>query len=97
MRLLKLDSYGEFNLTDDLIDEVPPYAILSHTWGTDTEEVSLRDLVGGHGQSKAGYNKIRFCGQQAEHDRIQYFWVDTCCIDRSNNTELSEAINSMFW
>ena len=96
MRLLKLDSYGEFNLTDDLIDEVPPYAILSHTWGTDTEEVSLRGLVDGHGQSKAGYNKIRFCGQQAEHDRIQYFWVDTCCIDRSNNTELSEAINSMF-
>ena len=97
MRLLKLDSYGEFNLTDDLIDEVLLYAILSHTWGTDTEEVSLRDLVDGHGQSKAGYNKIRFCGQQAEHDRIQYFWVDTCCIDRSNNTELSEAINSMFW
>jgi hypothetical protein len=22
--------------------------------------------------------------------------VDTCCIDKSNNTELSEAINSMF-
>lgn len=37
MHLLKLDSYGEFNLTNDLIDEVPPYAILSHTWGADTE------------------------------------------------------------
>jgi hypothetical protein len=27
---------------------------------------------------------------------LQYFWVDTCCINKSNNTELSEAINSMF-
>jgi Heterokaryon incompatibility protein (HET) len=25
-----------------------------------------------------------------------YFWVDTCCIDKSNNNEPSEAINSMF-
>lgn len=24
------------------------------------------------------------------------FGVDTCCIDKTNNTELSEAINSMF-
>lgn len=25
-----------------------------------------------------------------------YFWVDTCCIDKSSSAELSEAINSMF-
>jgi Heterokaryon incompatibility protein (HET) len=27
---------------------------------------------------------------------LKHFWIDTCCIDKSNNTELSEAINSMF-
>jgi hypothetical protein len=27
---------------------------------------------------------------------VNYCWVDTCCIDKSNSTELSEAINSMF-
>jgi hypothetical protein len=27
---------------------------------------------------------------------LQYFWVDTCCIDKSNAVELQEAINSMF-
>ena len=32
----------------------------------------------------------------AEKDGLRYVWVDTCCIDKSNNTELSEAINSMF-
>ena len=27
---------------------------------------------------------------------MKYFWVDTCCIDKSNSVELQEAINSMF-
>jgi hypothetical protein len=47
-------------------------------------------------KSKAGYSKIRFCGYQAAKDDLQYFWVDTCCIDKSSSAELSEAINSMF-
>jgi hypothetical protein len=51
----------------------------------------------GTGKSKTGYNKIRFCGEQARRDGLQYFWVDTCCIDKSNSAELSEAINSMFY
>jgi len=50
----------------------------------------------GTGKSKAGYDKIRFCGEQARRDGLQYFWVDTCCIDKSDSAELSEAINSMF-
>lgn len=50
----------------------------------------------GTGKSKTGYKKIRFCGEQAELDGIQYIWVDTCCIDKSNGTELAAAINSMF-
>ena len=29
-------------------------------------------------------------------DGIHYFWVDTCCIDKANNSELAEAIISMF-
>jgi hypothetical protein len=96
MRLLELKNHGEFSLTKDLIGNIPPYAILSHTWGADTEEVSFKDLISGTGKSKAGYGKIRFCGEQAGRDGLQYFWVDTCCIDKSNNNELSEAINSMF-
>jgi hypothetical protein len=50
----------------------------------------------GTGKSKTGYNKIRFCGEQAKRDGLQYFWVDTCCIDKSSSAELQEAINSMF-
>src|SRR5882762_2795231 len=100
MRLLKTNETGEFSLTKDLLvtsrDHIPRYAILSHTWGPDTEEVSFKDMMDGTGKSKPGYNKIRFCGEQARRDGLQYFWIDTCCIDKSSSTELQEAINSMF-
>ena len=96
MRLLQVDENGEFSLTDDLINNLPPYATLSHTWGEDHEEVSFNDLMIRPRKTKAGYKKLGFCAQQAARDGLQHFWVDTCCIDKSNSTELSEAINSMF-
>ena len=96
MRLLKISSHCEFSLTKDLINNIPPYAILSHTWGDDDQEVTFKDLTEGSGKTKVGYRKIQFCGEQATCDGLQHFWVDTCCIDKSNSTELSEAINSMF-
>jgi hypothetical protein len=94
MRLLSLDSRGTLAWTEFTADRLPPYAILSHTWGA--EEVTFTDLINGHGHSKAGYRKIMFCSEQAARDKLKYFWVDSCCIDKRNNTELTKAINSMF-
>src|ERR1700722_13303347 len=98
MRLLKLNDTAAFSLTRYFVsDDIPSYAILSHTWGADTEEVSFKDMMDGTAKSKVpGYNKIRFCGEQARRDNLQYFWIDTCCIDKSSSAELQEAINSMF-
>jgi hypothetical protein len=97
MRLLELNKGGEVSLLKDFIgDDVPEYAILSHTWGRNDEEVTYKELMDGTGKSKTGYNKIQFCGEQAKRDGLQYFWVDTCCIDKSSSAELQEAINSMF-
>ncbi|KAH9204506.1 heterokaryon incompatibility protein-domain-containing protein, partial [Leptodontidium sp. 2 PMI_412] len=99
MRLLRIerDCAGQLSLTEDFVgDNIPKYAILSHTWGPDTEEVTFQDLMNRTGGNKSGYEKIDFCRGQAERDGLQYFWVDTCCIDKTNNTELAEAINSMF-
>ena len=93
MRLLEHNNNGEFSLTEHFSNEIR-FAILSHTWGT--EEVTFRDLIDGTGKSKAGYDKLRFCAQQAADDGLQYFWVATCCIDKSSSAELQEAINSMF-
>jgi hypothetical protein len=50
--------------------------------------------VGGVGQCKVA--EVQRSNSAAKRDGLQYFWVDTCCIDKSNNVELQEAINSMF-
>ncbi|KAK4163928.1 heterokaryon incompatibility protein-domain-containing protein [Cladorrhinum sp. PSN259] len=96
MRLLKIDSNGKLSFTNDLAKDVPPYAILSHTWGPDEDEVTFNDLKDGSGKAKVGYSKIHFCAEQARKDNLEYIWVDTCCIDKANYTELAEAITSMF-
>ncbi|KAI1621217.1 hypothetical protein EDD37DRAFT_659562 [Exophiala viscosa] len=85
-----------FSLTEHDDDRIPPYAILSHRWLEDTEEPTFEDLENGTADKKLGYEKIRFCGEQARRDGLQYFWVDTCCINKTNHAELSQAINSMF-
>jgi hypothetical protein len=59
MRLLKINADGELSLVE-YVDEqaAPPYAILSHRWGEDHEEVTLKDFIDGSGQNKKGYEEI---------------------------------------
>ncbi|KAK3948167.1 hypothetical protein QBC32DRAFT_408795 [Pseudoneurospora amorphoporcata] len=95
MRLLERDDTGGVRLTEDLPNnKIPPYAILSYTWGP--EEVLFRDMTDGTGKNKASYAKIRFCGDQAWRNRLKFFWVDTYYIDKSNSAELQHALNCMF-
>jgi Heterokaryon incompatibility protein (HET) len=79
MRLLQFSQRGGLSLTQDLVLNIPPYAILSYTWGDDDDEVTFDDSEKGRGKSKVGYLKLQFCGNQARKDKIDYFWVDTCC------------------
>lgn len=96
MRLLEDVGHGKLRLVEKHDGDIPRYAVLSHTWGEDGDEVTFRDLTEDTGQKKVGYEKIEFCRAQAARDGLQHFWVDTCCIDKSSSAELSEAINSMF-
>ncbi|KAB5563322.1 heterokaryon incompatibility protein-domain-containing protein [Coniochaeta sp. 2T2.1] len=76
---------------------MPPYAILSHTWGA--EEVTMQEfqLCDQATRTKAGYLKIqKTCELAISTFGLNYAWVDTCCIDKKSSAELSEAINSMF-
>ncbi|KIV78732.1 hypothetical protein PV11_06348 [Exophiala sideris] len=95
MRLLRVDDHGELSVTKDFVEDVPSYAILSHTEG-ELDEVTFHDLRNGLGKTKAGYAKLQFCSEQLRRDGFKYIWVDACCIDMSSSSELSEAINSMF-
>ena len=96
MRLLKANAEGGFSLTRFLGNSIPDFAILSHTWEADDQEFTFQDLMHGTGKSKNGYRKIQFCSDQSQRDGLQYFWIDSCCIDQSSSAELSTAINSMF-
>jgi hypothetical protein len=96
MRLLKRlprDNGFELITFDD--NTAPPYAILSHTWAAG-HEVTYEELLAGTGTNKSGYVKLRFCAERAAADALEYFWVDTCCINKNTSVELSTAINSMF-
>ncbi|KAI0779414.1 heterokaryon incompatibility protein-domain-containing protein [Fomes fomentarius] len=78
------------------------YAILSHTWGP--KEQTLQDVhaIGAecvqHGWNPRDHvsEKIRGSCMLAEKDGYDWIWIDSCCIDKTSSSELSEAINSMF-
>ncbi|PIL28790.1 hypothetical protein GSI_08834 [Ganoderma sinense ZZ0214-1] len=40
--------------------------------------------------------KIREACKIARENGYQYIWIDSCCIDKTSSSELSEAINSMY-
>ena len=39
-----------------------------------------------------GQVRIRVSAEQAKKNKVEYFGVDTCCIDKSSSDDLSEAI-----
>ena len=95
MRLLHTTTIELSSFDDD--DSIPPYAILSHTWGN--AEISFHDLLN-YAESKQKkskrYQKIRSCCAIAAAEGHEYVWIDTCCIDKTSSAELTEAINSMY-
>ncbi|KAI9058276.1 HET-domain-containing protein [Trametes sanguinea] len=87
------------------------YAILSHLWSVGGEQ-SFQDLQAIHAQAehlkdadpvaffellrqKVSF-KIQKCCEVARAAGYAYVWIDTCCINHSSSSELSEAINSMY-
>ena len=124
MRLLHATTLEFENFNDD----IPPYAILSHTW--EAHEVTYQELsfiqklsrlpdelrqnmlyvaslMAAAGldffdanedsiRNRKGYAKIEKTAQIAKSRGLEYFWLDTCCIDKTSSAELQEAINSMY-
>lgn len=95
MRLINAET---LKLEEFIGEDIPRYAILSHTWGDD--EVSFdefkRHPASAQVRDREGYAKIQKTCQLAIKSGLRYVWVDTCCINKSSSSELSEAINSMY-
>lgn len=103
MRLISTKSLEVVSIRED---EIPPYAILSHTW--DKDEVTLQDMQGFGAKLLAtasrinilkanqGLQKVLDAAKLAASEGHDWIWIDTCCIDKTSSSELSEAINSMY-
>ncbi|CAK7217652.1 hypothetical protein SBRCBS47491_003233 [Sporothrix bragantina] len=91
---MRLINTSTLELVEYYPPDIPSYAILSHTWGP--SEVTLQEYQSNSRKSGAGYRKIMNMVRVAQSFRHKFIWVDTCCIDKTNNSELSEAINSMY-
>lgn len=111
MRLIKV---ADLSMCPDEVDEdrtFQQYAILSHTWDKDDQELVFSDFIPSvasetpgtlepeaHWQNtwKTGFKKLENFSQVAKEHRIDHAWMDTCCIDKSSSTELQLSLNSMF-
>ncbi|TFK82483.1 HET-domain-containing protein, partial [Polyporus arcularius HHB13444] len=94
-----------FSSPEEIPDE---YATLSHTWNNkpwhgppeqsfkEVWEIQKRCAQDGTNPRDFVSEKIRRCCELAEKHGYNWVWIDTCCIDKTSSSELSEAINSMF-
>ncbi|RYP19988.1 hypothetical protein DL765_003037 [Monosporascus sp. GIB2] len=98
MRLLNVEGIDlDIVKVESFRPPYPPYLVLSHTWSLDRdEEVSFHDVYDGelhYLKKRAWREKVRGFCKAAKNVGYSYVWIDTCCIDQANNTELTEAIN----
>ncbi|KAG2337934.1 hypothetical protein BDR05DRAFT_969717 [Suillus weaverae] len=75
------------------------YAMLSHRW--EGNEPLLQDIQGKSVYDPeldlvGGMTKLRSFCKTSRDAGYNWAWSDTCCIDKSNNVELQESVNSMF-
>ena len=105
MRLIDVNTFEQQDGFDH--NQTPPYAILSHRWGK--HEVSYENFINTPKEGfndgllretidnkNAGASKIAYACAHARKAGLKWIWIDTCCIDKTNSTELSRSINSMF-
>ncbi|KAK5651271.1 hypothetical protein OQA88_12679 [Cercophora sp. LCS_1] len=92
---MRLINCKTLELSEFFGDNIPKYAILSHTWSE--EEATFQDWNDlKKVTKKEGYVKIQGACAKAREDGWGWLWVDTNCIDKTSSAELTEAINSMF-
>ncbi len=83
-------------------DATGGYAALSHTWVgkeqtfQEVQAIIKQCSLNGTNPRDFVHAKIRNCCILAEKHGYRWVWIDSCCIDKTSSSELSEAINSMY-
>lgn len=55
MRVLKIEMLGELGPVEQFGKDIKPYASLSHTWGSDQDQITFKDMKT---DACAGYKKL---------------------------------------
>jgi hypothetical protein len=82
----------EIRLSHASVDQNPTYEALSYVWGdaTVTESINL------HGQPFNITVNLFFALRRLRHkDKPRHIWIDSICIDQSNNLERQQQISRM--
>ncbi|KAG2113795.1 uncharacterized protein F5147DRAFT_650208 [Suillus discolor] len=84
---------------EEVVKRYLKYAMLSHRW--EGKEPLLQDIQGKcvydpELDQVGGMTKLRSFCKTALDAGYNWAWSDTCCIDKSNNVEVQESVNSMF-
>ncbi|KAJ8594432.1 hypothetical protein M405DRAFT_729747, partial [Rhizopogon salebrosus TDB-379] len=73
------------------------YAMLSHRWeGKEPLLHNIQDKVVYQLEPVGGVHKLQSFCKVVRDAGYRWAWSDTCCIDKSNNVELQESVNTMF-
>ncbi|KAG0697042.1 hypothetical protein DFH29DRAFT_1071817 [Suillus ampliporus] len=71
--------------------------LLSHRWEeTESPLHDIQDKVVYKLNALGGIPKLQSFCKLVRDAGYHWAWMDTCCIDKNNNAELQESINSMF-
>src|SRR5271156_1903360 len=73
MHLLKLNSDGKPSLTQFIAGDIPNYAILSHTWEADDQEVTFTDLADHVDRDDEASVSLRQRGAASDYDDSEVF------------------------
>ena len=89
---------------EEFHDPPEEYAILSHTWRRDKRgnetEVTYQDFQARPKRRrrgrKRGWRKVETACDIALEHNLEWIWIDSCCINKNDIQEVTEAINSMY-
>ncbi|KAH7924803.1 HET-domain-containing protein [Leucogyrophana mollusca] len=96
-QLIQADISRSSDAATTVVDSYFSYAMLSHRWGDG--EPTLQSINGTSIYSLApsiGVHKLQGFCRTAKALGFRWAWSDTCCIDKTNSSELQESIMTMF-
>jgi hypothetical protein len=73
------------------------YVMLSHRWeGTESLLHDIQGKVVYDLDPVGGITKLQSFCETTRDKGYLWAWIDTCCIDQTNNVEVQQSVNSMF-